>query len=99
MKETERDLQVKESSTVESCNHCTSTKIDGETVLLDLEDGIYYRMNSTGSYIWEKVRNPTPISEITDDAMDEFELSREKCSQYVTRFLLRLKEKGLISFS
>lgn len=99
MDKTKNFSEFDESSIVEACQHCTSTKIDGEIVLLDLEDGIYYGINPTGSKIWEGLDSPTPISELIEDAKDELGLDREKCSEYVTDFLSELREKGLISLS
>lgn len=73
-----------------------SSDMDGETVMMSIENGKYYGMNEIGSRIWEIIEKPVSVSGLCDRLMDEFEVDREKCRDDVIGFLRELSEDGLI---
>ena len=43
-----------------------TTDIDGDKVMMDLEKGQYFALNSVGSRIWEEIQSPVKISEVVN---------------------------------
>ena len=43
-----------------------SCKLAEESVILQLEEGMYYGLNSVGARIWELVQEPRTVREIRD---------------------------------
>ena len=88
---------INESTTVVVSDSQTSTEVGGERVILDLDRGVYYGLNTVGARIWEMMESPVTVDEIIETLLDEFEdVSREQCREDVARLLEELKEQRLI---
>jgi hypothetical protein len=74
-------------------------EIDGEVVMLSIENSEYYGMDKIGSRIWELIENPVSVNELIGTLMDEYEVTREQCTNDTTEFLEQLAEKKLISIT
>jgi hypothetical protein len=85
-----------ESSVVVAADHQTSAEVDGESVILDLEEGIYYGLNPVGARIWEEIQEPTSVEKITAAITAEYDVGSEKCLEDVISLLQDLEENGLI---
>ena len=51
-----------------------SRLVDDETVLLDLESGMYFGLDGVGKRIWESVSNGITIGEIAKTISTEYEV-------------------------
>ena len=87
---------LSESTVVVMADHLTSVQVDGERVLLDLEEGIYYGLNPVGARIWEEIQEPTSVEKITAAITAEYDVGSEKCLEDVISLLQDLEENGLI---
>lgn len=85
-----------DSSTVVAVDHQTSTQIKGESVVLDLEEGVYYGLNDVGARVWELVQEPARVSELVDAIAEEYDVPREQCIGDVKELLHDLEGYGLI---
>ncbi|CBH23191.1 Conserved hypothetical protein [Salinibacter ruber M8] len=90
---------IDESSVVVAADHQTSTEVDGESVILDLEEGVYYGLNPMGARIWSKIQEPTAVEEITGAITAEYDVSAERCREDVLSLLRDLKENELIEIA
>ena len=89
-------MELTESSTVRAVDHQTSAEVDGENVILDLEDGVYYGLNAVGTQVWNRIQDPTTVGEIVDDLTAEYDVDYERCFDDVVSLLEDLAENGLI---
>lgn len=87
---------IDESSVVVAADHQTSTEVDGESVILDLEEGVYYGLNPVGARIWKEIQEPTAVEEITAAILAEYDVNAEQCREDVISLLQNLKENDLI---
>jgi hypothetical protein len=71
-------------------------KIDGEIVMLSIENNEYFGMDKVGSRIWELLEKPLSFKILIETLMSEFEVSSEQCTEDSLLFLKRLEEKKLI---
>jgi hypothetical protein len=74
-------------------------KLDGELVMLSVQNSQYYGMDKIGAKIWELIETPKSLKSLVSDLLSHYEVSEEKCTQDTIEFLLKLDEKKLIILS
>ena len=74
-------------------------EIDGEVVMLSIENSEYYGMDKVGSRIWELLENPMSFKEIVARLRDEYEVTEEQCVSDTLAFLNKLQDKKLITYN
>ncbi|WP_103029001.1 PqqD family peptide modification chaperone [Salinibacter altiplanensis] len=84
------------SSIVVAAEHQTSTEVDGERVILDLEEGTYYGLDPVGARIWAEMQEPAPVKEIVSAITDEYDVGADQCLEDVIALLRDLDQNGLI---
>ena len=77
-------------------NELLSSDLDNETVMMDIERGDYYGLDSVGARIWALAEAPVSFSDICEKLQAEYEVSPEQCESDVTRFLGDLLERGIV---
>lgn len=88
--------KLSKSSVVVASDDQTSAQVDGESVILDLEEGIYYGLNPVGARIWEVIQEPTSIEEVVDVITAEYDVTRDQCLDDTLSLLRDLRESNLI---
>jgi hypothetical protein len=86
---TENTNVIKNQSLIES-------EIDGEKVMMSLESGDYFGLDSIGTDIWKLIENSIKVSDLIDILVTAYDVSREKCSEDVINFLNQLYAHNLI---
>ena len=74
-------------------------EIDGEVVMLSIENSEYYGMDKVGSRIWELLEKPMSFKEIVARLRDEYEVTEEQCASDTLAFLNKLQDKKLITYN
>ncbi|MEM8980600.1 MAG: PqqD family peptide modification chaperone [Pseudomonadota bacterium] len=70
----------------------------GETVMMDVDKGVYLSLNATGTQIWEALAKPASLPEITQKVREAFDVSAAgDLDAQVSKFVSDLKENGLIT--
>lgn len=72
------------------------SEIDGETIMMSIDNGKYYGLNTVASRIWELLKSEPLFSEILDTLTAEYNVEREKCASDTQEFLNHLIENKLI---
>lgn len=72
------------------------TDLNGEAVILSLQNGKYYGVNAVGAFIWGIIQNPASFEDIQARAMLEYDVDEAICRQEIMRFLEKMSEEGLI---
>lgn len=70
--------------------------INGEKVMMNLETGKYFSLNSIGSRIWELIEKPITVGDIASKLLDEYEIDSLTCRDTVLHFLGALENEQLI---
>jgi hypothetical protein len=71
-------------------------ELDGETVLLNLETGIYFGLDEVGTRIWQLLGAGGPVQAILDTLASEYDAEREALERDLTHFLAQLEARGLV---
>ena len=73
-----------------------ATELDNTVVMMSVEQGKYYGLDSVGSRIWNLLEQPRRIMEVCAIIQDEFAVERETCERDVLDFVSRLVAANLL---
>ena len=71
-------------------------EIDGELVMLSLENNEYYGMDEVASRIWTLLEKPIIFKELINKLLEEYEVLEPHCIEKTLSFLNTLSNKKLI---
>ena len=83
-------------STVRVAPDQASCELVGEAVILDLNSGVYYGLDSVGARIWTLLEQPTTVKALRDAAVAEYDIEPDQCADELLVFLEQLEAKRLI---
>ncbi|KQX25637.1 MULTISPECIES: PqqD family peptide modification chaperone [unclassified Sphingomonas] len=66
------------------------TELDGQFMLMNIEDGSYYEIAGIGGVIWHMLETPRSESEIVDAVIAAYRVERDQCILDVRAFLEKL---------
>ena len=76
-----------------------SGRLHDEIIMMDMEQGKYFSLNSTATAIWELLDKPLSAEELCDRLAEEYEVEKEKCIEDVNAILTEMKALGLIKLT
>lgn len=68
----------------------------GETVLLNLNTGVYFGLDPIGTRIWQLLQAGRSLSQILATLLDEFDVEPARCEADLIRLITSLLEHGLL---
>lgn len=74
-----------------SCN-----EIDGDVVMLSVENAEYYHLNSIGTDIWNILSTPKKYQELINTLTEFYEISKNECEIDTEPFLHEMIDRGII---
>ncbi|MDU1411728.1 MAG: lasso peptide biosynthesis PqqD family chaperone [Clostridium sp.] len=77
-------------------NNIEWTDLNDDFVMMDIEKGKYYAINSSGGAIWEKIKNPISVSSLINYLITEFQIDKNTCYEDTLKFLNQLNDSKLI---
>ena len=70
--------------------------VEGQVVLMSINNGSYYGLDSVGSRVWELIAQPSSVANLCDRLLGEYEVARSDCEQQVLDLLRKLAASNLI---
>ncbi len=67
-----------------------------EAVILNLQSGVYYGLNSLGARVWSLIQEPRTVSELQGVILEEYEVEPERCERDLLALLRKLVDAGLV---
>ena len=89
-------MKFSETDSLDKNEDILSSKIDDEIVMMSIDHGKYYGLDSIGSRIWELLDQTRTLTEIIEILTKEFDVSKEQCSQDCYSFINDLIKKKII---
>jgi hypothetical protein len=83
-------------SVVVAASEQVSCDLDGEVVILDLKNGVYYGLDAIGACIWDMLQKPTTIGAIRDAILLEYDVEADRCERDLLALLRDMGDKGLV---
>lgn len=72
------------------------SKIGNEVVMLDMDSGFYFGLNSVASVIWGLLANEISFEALIDQLMTQFEVERSTCETDTKELMDQMLEKNII---
>lgn len=73
-----------------------SAEINGETVMMSVEQGSYFGLDAIGSRIWNLMEQPISLQDMIDTLVEEYDVSEVNCKNDVVKFVAELNSRGLV---
>lgn len=72
------------------------SKMGEEVVMLDMDSGFYFGLNSVASVIWGMLANEIGFEKLIDQLMAQFDVERALCEADTLELLDQMLEKNII---
>jgi len=72
------------------------SEIDGETIMMSIDNGKYYGLNTVASRIWDLIKEEPLFSELIFKLIEEYNIEKSQCEIDTKEFVLNLLENNLI---
>jgi hypothetical protein len=72
------------------------SKIGDEVVMLDMDSGFYFGLNSVASIIWGMLEKAISFEEVINELMKEYNVDRQTCENDTRSFWNQLLERNII---
>ncbi len=72
------------------------SKIGEEVVMLDMDSGFYFGLNSVASVIWGLLANEISFEALINQLMAQFDVERSLCEADTKELLEQMVEKNII---
>jgi len=87
------------SAVVKITQNQVSCELDGEAVILNLRNGVYYGLDPVGAVVWKLIERPCSVVSIRDSMLSKFDVDAARCESDLFALLERLSAEGLIEVS
>ena len=71
------------------------TELEQHTMMMSVEAGRYFSLNSSGSRIWQLIEQPAVVADIVSTLEREFDVEPERCHAETMRLIEGLLENKL----
>ena len=89
-------LSLSDHTVIKAAKQQVSCGLSGEAVILSLQNGIYYGLNTIGARIWELLQEPRTVEVLRSFIQQEFDVEPARCAQDIDALLGELSNHGLI---
>ncbi|PIW44712.1 MAG: PqqD family protein [Zetaproteobacteria bacterium CG12_big_fil_rev_8_21_14_0_65_54_13] len=73
--------------------------MDGETVMMSVNEGSYYGLNGVGSQIWELLEQEMSVDAICTELLGHFDVEEKQCCSEVLAFLEEMSTSNVIEIA
>ncbi len=89
--------EISTDTIIKRIDDIVASEIDGETVMMSIDQGKYYGLDLIGSQIWEFIKEPIKVSELIDALVEQFDVDWATCQKDVLHFLNKLKDEKILA--
>jgi hypothetical protein len=87
---------LSERSVVRAVRDQVSSDLGGEAVILGLTSGVYYGLDTVGTFVWNLLQEPRTIASLRDAILEEYDVEPDRCEQDLLALLERLRDENLV---
>jgi hypothetical protein len=85
------------SSVVVRSEQPLSATVDGEIVMLDARQAVYFSLDAVASAIWQLIEEPVSVDALCESLVSRYHIDRQACLTDVTAFLAELIDAELVA--
>ena len=82
-------------TSIQQNKNILASDIDGDKVMMSIENSEYYGLGLSGSFIWDQLETTITINDLVNCVIVKYNVSKEKCFNDILPFLENLHEKDL----
>lgn len=71
-------------------------QLDENLVMVDIEKGNYFSLNTVATRIWELLEAPLTVDDLCKKLTDEYDVSLEQCRTEIENYLSQMQELDLV---
>jgi hypothetical protein len=86
-------------SRIATARHQVSCDLAGETAIVNLENGVYYGLDTVGTHVWNRLARVTTFGELCDSLIQDYDVDASRLEADMRSFLRELVEQGLIEIT
>ena len=87
---------IEDSTILKRKEEILSSDMDGETVMMSVENSEYYSLSPVGTRIWEIVEKEISYKDLISQLMSEYNIDIDTCKSDTEEFINELINKGLV---
>lgn len=72
------------------------SEVDGEVVMLSIQNGEYYNLNEVSTDIWQELKDARSFKDLVTRLQESYDVPYETCESETRVFLEHTLEKGII---
>lgn len=73
-----------------------AAEVDGEIVMMSIEQGRYFGLDDIGSDIWKRIERPCSFATLVDGLAADYDADRGTIAADVTALLTRMAEQDVV---
>jgi hypothetical protein len=90
-------MTLRDESRITLSAEQVSAELDGEAVVLNLRDGVYFGLNPVGTRVWALLKEaPRSVADLREAILAEYDVGFQQCDDDLRSLLTSLDEHGLI---
>jgi hypothetical protein len=70
--------------------------IDGEVVIMSIEQNKFYGIDKIGTCIWKLLDTPKNVENIIDEMLKQYNVTREVCETDILSFLNKMAHQNML---
>ena len=71
--------------------------LQGEGVLLNLKNGVYFGLDPVGTRVWQLIETRGVLSEVLAVLLDEFDVPEQRCTDDLLALVTEMETQGLVT--
>jgi hypothetical protein len=87
---------ITETTTIVRSPAVLSAEVDGEIVMMSIEQGRYFGLDDIGSDIWKRIEQPCSFAALVDALAADYDGDRGTIAADVTTLLTRMAEQDVV---
>jgi hypothetical protein len=91
--------EIKLETMIRRAEGFTTARVQEDLMMLNVEQGAYYSLDSIAAEIWNLLEQPARVSEIVERLRQLYDVTAEQCRSDVLEFLGEMQENGMILLS
>lgn len=87
---------ITETTTIVRSPAVLAAEVDGEIVMMSIEQGRYFGLDDIGSDIWKRIEQPCSFAALIDSLTADYDADRGTIAADVTALLARMAEQDVV---
>jgi hypothetical protein len=83
-------------SVVRRSSDIMASQVENELVMMDVERGMYYALNTIGADIWERLAQPVKVADLCAQLQQRYAVDHATCEADVLAILRDMSGEGLL---